>query len=533
MALAVLDLPARPGRGNALACAAIAVASGALFVLATAPIDLWPLAWLMLVPTLWLIDRAPTVRRAAAWAWLSGATASVGGFHWIADLLVRQGGLPVPLGWLGLLLLSAYQGLMFFFAARAIRAMRGRGWPMALAAPLALVTVELCLPLIFPYGLFITQAPVLPVIQIAELTGPLGVTALLAAAGGGLWDLACGRRLPALLAAAAVGAGVGYGVVRIGQVDAARAAAPTLKVGLISEGVASRTTGGRARAQRLADLAALQATSAEAAAAGAELLVWTETGFPFDLPRASRTDLSERSPYRLRRGFSVPLVFGALTEVAGSPPYNSATLLGPDDRFVARHDKVHRVLGSEYNPVVEAIPSLESLMPAGAGHFAAGDAAVLLPLDHGGKVVWLAPMICFEDILPAYGREVAAHRPSLLVNLTNDSWFGPDEPWQHLALAVFRSVEIRADMVRAVNLGPSTHVDATGRVVATGRADHAGPEALVVEAALLDGGGTPYARVGNLFAYACTAVTLLAWLVLPRWPRRGKSDKKAKRGKKR
>jgi apolipoprotein N-acyltransferase len=531
MAAGLLELPARPGRQSALACAAIAVVGGALFALATAPFDLWPLAWIMLVPTLWLVDRAPTVRRAAAWAWLAGATASVGGFHWIADLLVVQGGLPRPLGWLGLLLLSAYHGLVFFLAARAIRAMRGRGWPMALAAPLAMVTFEFAVPLVFPFGLFITQAPALPVIQIAELTGPLGVTALLAAAGGGAWDLACGRRLPALLAAAAIGAAVAYGVVRVGQVDAARAAAPALKVGLVSEGVGSTTTGGRNRDQRLADLAALQKASADAEAAGAKLLVWTETGFPFNLPRTSRADLGERSPYRIRRGFSAPLVFGTLTEES-PPPFNSATLLGADDRFVARHDKVHRVFGSEYNPLVEMMPALESLMPAGAGHFAAGDAPVMLPATIDGAVVRLAPMICFEDILPGYGREVAGFRPHLLVNLTNDSWFGPDEPWQHLALAVFRAVELRADMVRAVNLGPSTHVDATGRVVATGRGDHRGPEALVVTAALLEGGGTVYARVGNLFAWACVAVTLLVWLVLPRWTRARPTPGKGK-GKRR
>jgi apolipoprotein N-acyltransferase len=289
-----------------------------------------------------------------------------------------------------------------------------------------------------------------------------------------------------------------------------------MKVGLISEGVASTTTGRRDRARRFADLAALQAASAEAEAAGARLLVWTETGFPFDLPRTSTADLGERSPYRLRRGFSLPLVFGALTEDKGGPLFNSATLLGVDGRFTARHDKVHRVFGSEYNPVVEAFPSLETLMPAGAGHFAAGDAPVMLPIEHDGRLVRLAPMICFADILPGHGRALAAERPHLLVNLTNDSWFGPQEPLQHLALAVFRSVELRTDMVRAVNLGPSTHVDATGRIRAAGSMDHRGPEALVVDAALVEGGATVYARVGNLFGWGCAALTLFLWLVAPR-----------------
>ena len=64
-------------------------------------------------------------------------------------------------------------------------------------------------------------------------------------------------------------------------------------------------------------------------------------------------------------------------------------------------------------------------------------------------------------------RKVAALEPDLFVNITNDAWFGPtDEPYQHLALAVFRAVEHRTPMVRAVNTGVSAAIDANGRVLA-------------------------------------------------------------------
>jgi len=508
------DLPARPGRRAAAACALLAIAAGVLWDIASKPIDLWPLGWIALAPAIWLVDRAATARHAGLWGWLAGASATVGGFHWIAGLLIHQAGMPFVVGWLGVLLLGAYQGLALLLAARAMRALRKRGWPLAIAAPLAVVTGEMVLPVIFPYYLAITQASATPVIQLAELTGPVGVTALLAAVSGALVELIDRRRWrPAAITAGAVAVVVGGGLLRMHQIDGRRAAAPHVKVGLISEGVPSQTTGGPDRAGRLENLRALQAASARAEADGAQLIVWTETGYPFDLPRDLDHDLAD-SPYTIRRGFSAPLVFGALTfdRAAGGAPWNSATLLDRDGRFVARHDKLHRVLGSEYNPLVETFPSLERFMPAGAGHFAAGERAVILPAAVGDRTVRLGPMICFEDILPGHGREVAALDPNLLVNVTNDSWFGPVEPWQHLALAVFRAVEIRADMVRAVNTGPSTHVDAAGRLIAKGAQDRRGPEALVVDAAILEGGGTVFAKVGNVFGWICVAVTLGLWL---------------------
>ena len=161
-------------------------------------------------------------------------------------------------------------------------------------------------------------------------------------------------------------------------------------------------------------------------------------------------------------------------------------------------------------------------MPRSAGHFARGQDIVTFPFEHEDETYRLGPMICYEDILPAFGRKLAALRPHLLVNITNDAWFGDtSEPWEHLALSVFRSVELRTDLVRAVNTGVSAFVDATGRVYAKTYAvdpvkTPIGADKLLAEAALLEGGGTFYARHGNLFAYLCLVLTLLLWLVWPR-----------------
>ena len=98
-------------------------------------------------------------------------------------------------------------------------------------------------------------------------------------------------------------------------------------------------------------------------------------------------------------------------------------------------------------------------------------------LSLGADICW---PICYEDILPRFVRDAANQRVHVFVNLTNDAWFGlTHEPMQHLGLAVFRTVEHRKGLVRAVNTGVSTYIDPTGRAVHKTRAtdpDTQGPQ---------------------------------------------------------
>ena len=79
----------------------------------------------------------------------------------------------------------------------------------------------------------------------------------------------------------------------------------------------------------------------------------------------------------------------------------------------------------------------------------------------------MTPLVCYEDILPEFTNQAVRHAdPELLVNMTNDAWFGDTlEPWQHLALAQFRAIEHRRYLVRGTNSGVSAVVDPVGRVV--------------------------------------------------------------------
>jgi len=513
----------------------LSVLSGVLWFLACADWDIWPLAWVAMVPGLVAIEAAPTTRRALLYGWLTGIVGNVGGFYWITGLLSRFGHIPMPLAILGLLLLCGYQASVFLFFALVVRklrdrtARRGRAWRMALLAPLVMVAFEMLVPFLFPFYLAITQAWVTPIIQVADLAGPVGVTALLLAVNGGLYDLLTApkgsgprRAIPLAAAAGAVALALVYGFVRMHQVDAARADAPAIKVGVVQGNIPFDEKGYKHPDLAPRQLRELQKVSSDLEKQGAELIVWSESSYPYAIPRDQETDFPETARVHVRRGFSKPLVFGAITtpvtEDEDALNYNSALYLDSDGRFAGRFDKIFLLMFGEYIPFREW---LQPILPKNASHFARGDHVTTFPFTHDGVQYRLGPMICYEDILPGFGRKVAALHPHLLVNITNDAWFGDTaEPWEHLALSVFRAVESRTDLVRSVNTGVSAFVDASGRVMSRSYAvdPHIHPVPMtghLGSVVLMEGGHTLYAVAGDLFGWLCAIATVLLWIGWP------------------
>jgi apolipoprotein N-acyltransferase len=400
---------------------------------------------------------------------------------------------------------------------------------MVLLAPLVMAGCEFIVPQIFPCGQWITQAWHPLVIQITELTGPLGVTALLMLVNGALYDLldrqAAAPRY-ALAAAAILAAALVFGAIRMREVDALSAPAPHLKIGLVQPNFAYSAAGDFSREEALRQLGALQAESRRLAALGAQLVVWSEGSYPVALPRNFSVDFAPDSLAMIRRGFDTPLVIGANTvdslDSAEGGAFNSALLLDRAGRVAGLYDKVRLLAFGEYVPGITVFPWLQNLLPAGTGQFKAGAGPKVLPLTAPDGGIWrLGPLICYEDLLPDTVREVGALHPDLLVNLTRDQWFGArTEPWEHLALSVFATIELRVALVRSVNSGISAMIDPNGRLLERTYANDPyreprGADGLLVSAPKMSGGHTLYVAWGDWFAYASIAITLalgaLAW----------------------
>jgi apolipoprotein N-acyltransferase len=508
---------------------ALSIASGTLFFLSCASFDIWPLCWIAGVPLLW-VTQHPSVKRPWVWGLVGGTVANGGGFYWLVGFMGRFGHLPLVASIPIFLLMVTYQGITFSLFAQLTRRLSDRkALPLTLLAPICWVAVELCVPYVFPWYLAITQAWVPPVVQIAELTGPLGVSFLLVLSNAAIYELMRARfdRQPSPwrrfgAAIGAIGLCIAFGAVRMHQIDSKRAAAPKLKVGVVQANIGIQE---KWRPELSAEqLAVHQQQSAELERRGAELIVWPESSYPGPFLRDQTRDWPEDSPRRARRGFTRPVLFGALTlSRATRYPYNTALLIDADGNIAGSFDKNILMVFGEYIPFYEQMKFIKRMIPA-TSNFARGTDVTTFPLEwerdgqkHSAK---LAPMICYEDIFPSFGRRVAKLGPNLLVNITNDAWFGnTSEPWEHMALSVYRAVELRLDLVRAVNTGVSTVITASGRVQAKtkgvdpdeGQAEgkpQPPPMTLLEDVAILDA-ATLYATLGEWFGALCLLIVVV------------------------
>ncbi len=158
----------------------------------------------------------------------------------------------------------------------------------------------------------------------------------------------------------------------------------------------------------------------------------------------------------------VPLLFNGTALDEQGRKRNSAFLLARDGAPVYRYDKAHLVPFGEYLPYGSVLGFARPLV-RDVGGFAPGDKteAATGPIDG----VRFGALICYEIIFPELSRRAALEGANLLVNITNDGWFGRTAaPVQHLQMASFRAVEQRKTLVRAANTGFTAVIDAWGRI---------------------------------------------------------------------
>ena len=169
---------------------ALSTLSGCLWFLAVTPFDLSALAWIAAVPMFMAIESAGSFRRALFLGWWAGLIETAGGFYWLIDTVGRFADFPWIAGLGVLLLFCASRAIIFLLFTAIVCAIRRRAAvPMMVLGPVVMVSCELLVPQLFPCGQWISQAWNPLVIQISELTGPLGVTALLMLVNGALYDL--------------------------------------------------------------------------------------------------------------------------------------------------------------------------------------------------------------------------------------------------------------------------------------------------------------------------------------------------------
>jgi apolipoprotein N-acyltransferase len=187
--------------------------------------------------------------------------------------------------------------------------------------------------------------------------------------------------------------------------------------------------------------------------------------------------------------------------------YNTAFLVTADGRIAERYDKRHLVPFGEYVPLQRLLFFVEKMV-VGIGDFGWGREATAFRLDG----LTFGTMICYEVIFPDEVRELTRAGARLLVNITNDAWFGRSgAPAQHLAMAALRAVENGSYLVRAANTGISAVIAPTGAIQA---ATDLFTEAVVTGRVHLRQAETFYARTGGLQSAAAAAFLILYATIL-------------------
>ncbi len=501
-----------PGTGTgatpANAPTALAIAAAvALTVLAYPPYAVPGLGAVMLAPLVAVLDGG-SARRAFAVTWLYSVAMALVAVRWLFHaLLVEYGAAPLP-SWLfvGLLVgsLAVLPAAAAALFARLAPRLADAAAPIAFAAIWSLAEWLRATPLGVPWLLVAHTSVQWPIaIQLAEWGGTVLVGFVVTALGAGL-GLALRRRsarplaAPALLAALALGFGT-WRLTGAGTLDAG----PSTRIGVVQAAVpqdqrfrsdsAERNVARHVRASRT--LARREPLA---------LLVWSETAVDADLDHTPqlRHDLE-----RLAGELGVPIVTGA-PRTADGVSTNSVVLFSPERGLVESYAKQRLVPYSEYDPAWGAwLAPLLGPVTDGVPYVPGAEATIF----RAAPLPFAAP-VCFEITYPDLVRRFRREGARLLINLSNDAWFGPvGYPEMHLAQAVFRAVEVRSWVVRGANTGISAAIDPAGRVIEALPAFSEGTFAVSVTAA----GPAPfYARHGDapiLAGLVALALAAIAW----------------------
>jgi apolipoprotein N-acyltransferase len=471
-------------------------------------------AWGALIPLFFVIESSGP---AACFklGWFAGVVHGLTLLYWIVFVVNHYGNLSLVVSAAACFLLVAYLALYpaLFCAGLSWLRLRRVLWP--LVAPFLWVTLEFARGRLltgFPWeNLGYSQYRCLPLIQIAEITGVSGLSFLLVLVNVVLFQALVNatrrrRLIPLMLQGSLAGVIVlgqyGYGRWRL-QALAAPPAAPSMKISLIQGNISQDAKWEPAFQDETLERY-LRLTSKAVKQEKPELVVWPETATPFYF--LDDAALSIRVIQEVE-ALKTPLLFGSPAVRAIRDRlkfYNRAYLLDEHGRILGYYDKRHLVPFGEYVPLQKILFFVHRLVDA-AGDFASGNRPVVMTLPPAR----LGILICYEAIFPELSRELVRHGANLLVNITNDAWFGrTSAPYQHLSMAVLRTVELRVPMARCANTGISALIDSCGRILQeTGLFK----ETSLTGSLTLGSGETFYCRHGEWLAVSCLLVTALAF----------------------
>jgi len=496
---------------------AAAALSGLLLVASFPTFDLFPLAWIALVPlmiSLW--DKTPLA------AFLSGILTGTlyffGTLYWIYHSINHYGSVPLLISVTLVLLLSLYLSLYVgLFALAFSLKIRHTRLPALILAPVFWVTLEFIRSYAitgFPWAsIGYSQYRFLYGIQHADITGVYGVSYLVVAVNSAIADFFILKRRRAEMPLYSVSfTFISYAVFfvtlltlfsysywRIHQQRPGNA----VRVSIVQASIEQDKKwepGYQDEVMRI-----YKELTAKAALSNPSLIIWPETSVPFyfGYDTARSRDLVE-----FQRKMNAYLLFGSV--MVKTPPRktqpaqltNSAVLLDQEGNISYVYDKIHLVPFGEYVPLRNILFFLDKLVE-GIGDYEPGSKVIKAHTSIGS----FATFICYEIIFPGLVRKFFSKDGDFIVAITNDAWFGRTPgPFQHFSMVIFRAIENRKPVIRAANTGISGYVDSNGRILLSTSLFERAEETVEVTT---DRSRSFYSKYGDIFSYVCIVVSLL------------------------
>ena len=495
---------------------------GALAALGFAPLDLWPLTLVAIALWLHLIHAAPTGRAALWRGWVFGVGHFTINNNWFQHAFDFQDAMPPVLGYFAAVGLALYLAVYPALAAGVAWRCRNKhpDAAFALVAGAAWIATEWLRAVVFTgYAwdpLAVIWVPVQPVAALSAFVGTYALSGLTVVAAAALL-LIPRRPLPlGAMTAGVAGLLVLQAFSYPPRTSPASPAAALLHIVQPNVGQGDRNADDAERTLRLLIAGTAKPTGQP------RLVIWPEgmvrdfidPGYPDYIydgrwPEVTRARLRRLlGPRDLLVLGDTPLVFDAKGDVVAAA--NATTIIDARGRTVGRYAKAHLVPYGEYLPLPWLLRplGLARLVP-GDLDFTPGPGPQSLDLPGFGAIGF---QTCYEIIFS--GQIVdPAKRPRLIVNPSNDAWFGSWGSPQFLAQARMRAIEEGLPVIRATPTGISVVIAADGAVLATVPADRAGSITLPIPSALPP---TPFSRLGNWLALCVALVLAVAGVAIRR-----------------
>ncbi len=467
------------------------------------------LAWVCFVPVLFAIKNKKP-KESFFLGILTGLIINWVALYWLVGTLTRFGGLPVAVSILFIFIFCLYSSIQFgiftYFISK-FKLLQAKSALNCLIIALIWAAVEYFYPVLFPYGIGNSQGFYLSIIQVVDLFGLNFLSFLILFINVSVFFLLKGEKFPtstAILSVIIIIFILIYGYFRINNINSIVQNSEKINVGIVQanfdffEKNIENEFFITERHQKMSE-----------EIKNADLIIWPETAIQHWFPTNGKIyqvqDTRNVAPdikgtYFLIGGLS----FIAKESWNGNKyqinyiKHNTAFLTDSKSNILGRYNKIKLLLFGEYFPQINSkLGFIKKIIPA-VGDLTPGEELNLLEVKE--KELRIGTLICYEDIIPYFGREFANKGSNLLINLTNDAWFGKSTaPYQHLLVSIPRAVETRRYFIRSTNSGVSAIISPTGLV--ENKSGIFTKENLQGDVALVNSYKTLYSKVGDIFPW--------------------------------